>query len=130
MMPSLNQIGFDYMDWIMTPVVITPPDAQGQGRFVLWVTGGKYNDAGQLVVDPESDFLLPFSGRYQGQDVILRNESVIMEVTGIPIPFNCWRCAGRLGDDFTMDTATLYARHRRPGNPELWPLSGDWRAGP
>lgn len=109
MMPSLNQIGFDYMDWIMAPVVITPPDAQGQGRFVLWVTGGKTDDAGQLVVDPESDFLLPFSGRYQGQDVILRNESVIMEVTGIPIPFNLLEMRGRLGDDFTMDTATLYA---------------------
>ncbi|MBK8985308.1 MAG: PQQ-binding-like beta-propeller repeat protein [Chloroflexi bacterium] len=109
MMPSLNQIGFDYMDWIMTPVVITPPDAQGQGRFVLWVTGGKTNDAGQLVADPESDFLLPFSGRYQGQDVILQNKSVVMEVTGIPIPFNLLEMRGRLGDDFTMDTATLYA---------------------
>jgi outer membrane protein assembly factor BamB len=109
MMPSLNQIGFDYMDWIMTPVVLTPPDEQGQGRFVLWATGGKYDEAGHLVADPDSDFLLPFSGRYQGQDIILQNESVVMEVTGIPIPFNLLEMRGRLGDDLTMDTATLYA---------------------
>ncbi len=109
MMPSLNQIGFDYMDWIMTPVVMTPPDAEGQGRLVLWVTGGKHDDNGQLVADPESDFLLPFSGRYQGQDVILQNESVVMEVTGIPIPFNLLEMRGRLGDDLAMDGATLYA---------------------
>ncbi len=109
MMPSLNQIGFDYMDWIMTPVVISPPDAQGQGRFVLWVTGARMTEEGQLVADPESDFLLPFNGRYQGQDVILRNESIIMEVTGIPIPFNLLEMRGRLGDNLTMDTATLYA---------------------
>ncbi len=109
MMPSLNQIGFDYMDWIMAPVVVSPPDAQGQGRFVLWATGGRRDENGQFVADPASDFLLPFSGRYQGQDVILQNGSVVMEVTGIPIPFNLLEMRGRLGDDWTMDGATLYA---------------------
>ncbi len=32
MLPSLNQIGFDYIDWIVAPVLITPPDEPGPGE--------------------------------------------------------------------------------------------------
>lgn len=109
MLPSLNQIGFDYMDWIIAPIWVTEPDANGQGHFILWAIGGKHDETGTLVADPESDFMLPFSGSYQGSDIILQNEGIVMEVTGIPIPFNLLEMRGRLGTDWSMEGATLYA---------------------
>ena len=45
MLPSLNQIGFDYMDWLMGPVVMTPADANGQRKAIQWAIGAKQNEA-------------------------------------------------------------------------------------
>lgn len=52
MMPSLNQIGFDYLDWIIGAVDITDPDAQGGGKATLWAIGAKRDTEGRLVVRP------------------------------------------------------------------------------
>jgi hypothetical protein len=109
MLPSLNQIGFDYMDWIVAPVLITPPGGEAPGRVIFWASGARRDEAGQLLADPDSDFLLPFSGVYQGNDLIFQNESIVMEVTGIPIPFNLLEMRGRLGSDLRMEEATVYA---------------------
>jgi hypothetical protein len=110
MLPSLNQIGFDYMDWIMGTVAITAPDADGRGKMILWVVGGKRNADGVLVVDPETDFTLPLNGVYQHDAFILTNRDFNMAITGIPIPFNLLQMRGQLGaDGRVMPGATLYA---------------------
>lgn len=109
MLPSLNQIGFDYMDWIVAPAAITPAEGDAPGRVIFWASGARRDEAGRLLADPDSDFLLPFSGVYQGNDLIFQNESIVMEVTGIPIPFNLLEMRGRLGSDLRMEEATVYA---------------------
>ena len=110
MLPSLNQIGFDYMDWIMGVVEISDPDASGQGKFMLWVIGAKRDADGNLVADPDSDFMLPLNGRYQGNAIIVENENIVMPVTGIPIPFNLMEMRATLGEDLVAEPgAALYA---------------------
>jgi outer membrane protein assembly factor BamB len=102
MLPSLNQIGFDYIDWIVGTVAITPPDALNRGRVILWAIGGRRNEEGVLVPDLESDFTLSLSGSYQSDAFILSSRSFEMAVTGIPIPFNQFQIRGQLGADLRV----------------------------
>ena len=97
MLPSLNQIGFDYMDWILGTVAITPSGGANQGKFILWAIGGVRNPDGSLSVEPGSDFSLPLNGRYQNDDFILTNQNFKLAITGIDIPFNLFELRGRLG---------------------------------
>ena len=130
MMPSLNQIGFDYMDWIMAPVSISAPDAQGGGTFVVWVIGGKKDAAGGLVPDPESDFTLAFNGHYLGNSYILENEAVTIPVTGIPIPFTFVQMRGQLTAQLSAAPGTtMYAEFTGDEDPHFWTLPGGCRAG-
>jgi len=99
MLPSLNQIGFDYMDWILGTIAITPPGAENQGKFILWAIGGVRTPDGALAVEPGSDFSLPLNGRYQNDDFILTNQNFKLAITGINIPFNLFELRGRLGPD-------------------------------
>ena len=110
MMPSLNQIGFDYMDWIMAPVSVSSPDVNGEGSFIIWVIGGRKNSEGILVPDPESDFTFAFNGRYKGNNFILENRTVTIPVTGIPIPFTFLEMRGQLNDQLNaLPGTTMYA---------------------
>ncbi len=99
MLPSLNQIGFDYMDWILGTVAIKPSDSANQGKFVLWAIGGVRNPDGSLSVEPGSDFSLPLNGRYQNDNFILTNQNFKLAITGIDIPFNLFELRGQLGKD-------------------------------
>lgn len=133
MLPSLNQIGFDYLDWIMGPVAISEPDAGGNGRFVLWVIGGQRDESGALVADPDSDFTLALSGRYQGDAFILENCSFTMPITGIPIPFNLLQMRGQLGAaGRARPGATIYADTEALSIPTFGPylviagLANNW----
>jgi hypothetical protein len=98
MLPSLNQIGFDYMHWLLAPVRITPTGPE-TGELLLWAVGARRDANGELVVDPETDFRLPLSGQYQNDAFILSNRDFKMAVTGIPIPFNLFQLRGRLWTD-------------------------------
>lgn len=110
MLPSLNQIGFDYMDWIVGTVDITEPDAQHTGTFTMWAVGGRRGPDGVLVVDPKTDFILPLSGRYQRDFFVLSNRKFNMAVTGITIPFNVFELRGQLGPDLVVKPgASAYA---------------------
>ncbi len=133
MLPSLNQIGFDYMDWIMGTVDISVPDAQGRGKVIIWAVGGKRNDDGVLIVDPETDFTLPLNGVYQQDAFILTNRDFNMAITGIPIPFNLLQMRGQLGPDGrVMPGATLYAETEVLSIPTFGPylvvagLANNW----
>ena len=122
MMPSLNQIGFDYMDWILGAVEIGEPGADGVGRLIMWAIGGKRDKNGVLVADPESDFTLPLSGVYRGDSFIVTNRRFTMQVTGIPIPFNALQLRGQLGADGRVRGATAYADTEALSIPTFGPL--------
>jgi hypothetical protein len=109
MLPSLNQIGFDYMEWIVAPVSIMPADANGQGKFVLWAIGAKRAADGSLVPDPESDFTLPLNGRYQGADFVAIDQKFPMPITGINIPFNLFELRGTFNADGTTTRPAAFA---------------------
>lgn len=112
MMPSLNQIGFDSMDWIVGTVAVTPIDER-RGRVILWAIGGRRDEQGRLVADPASDFTLPLAGRYQDDTFIVANEHFAMAITGIPIPFNHLELRGRMGPDLrALPGATVLAETR------------------
>jgi outer membrane protein assembly factor BamB len=99
MLTSLNQIGFDYMHWLMGPVAIKPPAPDRDGQLVLWAVGARRDAEGRLVVDPDTDFRLPLSGPIREDAFILANRNFKMAITGIPIPFNLFQIRGRLGAD-------------------------------
>jgi outer membrane protein assembly factor BamB len=123
MLPSLNQIGFDYMDWIVGVVEADQPDAMGCGKCVLWAVGGHRDEAGRLVVDPASDFTVPLNGVYRDDAFILTNRRFTMEVTGIPIPFNLFQLRGQFGADLrVLPGATAYADTKVLSIPTFGPL--------
>jgi len=110
MLPSLNQIGFDTMDWLIGPVLIGQPDAENSGEVILWAIGAKRSPDGALVADAETDFRLPLSGRYQDDAFILTNRHFKMAITGIPIPFQLFQLRGRMGaDGQVLPGATAFA---------------------
>ena len=109
MLPSLNQIGFDYIEWIVAPVLITPSDAKDQGKFILWAIGAKRTEDGSLVPDPQSDFTLPLNGRYQGADFIAIDQKFPMPITGINIPFNLFELRGTFNADGTTSRPAAFA---------------------
>jgi len=97
MLPSLNQIGFDAMDWIVGTLDVGPPASDGTGTLLLWAIGARRSPDGLLVADPDSDFALPLSGTYRGPDFAVGNRRFTMRVTGIPIPFERFELRGELG---------------------------------
>jgi outer membrane protein assembly factor BamB len=99
MLPSLNQIGFDYMDWILGTVELAPETEDGERRFILWALGGRRDAQGVLVADPTTPFLLPLNGRARRNAFILENQSFRLPITGIEIPFNYFQLRGTLGAD-------------------------------
>jgi len=118
MLPSLNQIGFDYMDWIIGTVAVS-----AEGRCVLWAIGGRRNQEGTLVADPRSDFALPLSGRFRRSSFIVTNRRFSMKITGIPIPFDLFELRGTLGSDLSVGRgATAYAETRVLSIPTFGPL--------
>jgi outer membrane protein assembly factor BamB len=110
MLPSLNQIGFDYIDWIIGAVDRTPPDAQSRGQVLLWAVGAKRDANGVLVADPQTRFALPLVGEYQNDAFIVSNQKSILPITEIPIPFDLFELRGRLGNDLKVKPgASAYA---------------------
>jgi hypothetical protein len=123
MLPSLNQIGFDYMDWIAGVVSLSDPDDSGEGDLILWAIGGRRDPQGVLIADPETDFVLPLSGAYRRDAFRLHNQDFRMRITGIPIPFNHFELRGQLGPDLRVgETATAYADTKALGIPTFGPL--------
>jgi len=134
MLPSLNQIGFDYMDWIVGTVAMTPPGAQENGKVILWAIGGRRDADGILVADPASDPLaLPLNGVYRDDAFILTNQRFTMAITGIPIPFNVFQLRGRMGADLRVKPgATAYSDAQVMAVPTFGPymviagLANNW----
>jgi hypothetical protein len=101
MLPSLNQIGFDYLSWLIGPAAAEPSDQDGCGRLVCWAVGARRDQANQLQVDPTSDFIFPLAGQYRGSAYRLSNANFTMKITGIPIPFREFQLRGSLQPDLS-----------------------------
>jgi outer membrane protein assembly factor BamB len=132
MLPSLNQIGFDYIEWIVAPIKITAPDANGKGKFVLWAIGAKRAADGSLVPDPTSDFILPLNGRYQGPDFIAIDQNFPMPITGINIPFNLFELRGTFNANGITTRPSAFASTNTLSIPTFGPylviagLANNW----
>ena len=133
MMPSLNQIGFDYLEWIIAPIEITQPDSNGVGKILLWAVGGIKDSQKGLVVNPKTEFILPLSGNYRQNSFIVTNQNFNMPITGIPIPFNLFELRGKLGDDLIVKPgAAVYADTDALSIPQFGPylvvagLANNW----
>ncbi len=101
MLPSLNQIGFDYLSWLIGVIEAGEPDPSGSGKLLCWAVGAKRDQDNRLVVDPESDFTLPLAGIYRQNAYLLRNQNFTLKITGIPIPFRTFELRGELDRDFS-----------------------------
>lgn len=110
MLTSLNQIGFDSLTWILTLVSKTEPDANGEGRFVMWATGAELNDKGEWQPQKGTDFVFPLSGRYKHDSFILENTGTPFDVSGIHMPMDVFELRGQWDENLRLrEGATLYA---------------------
>jgi hypothetical protein len=125
MLPSLNQIGFDYMDWIVAPVYHAPERPKGRSRLVLWAVGAVRDARGVLRADPHSEMLLPLSGECLGEAFIVSNDDFHLPITGIDIPFRLFELRGRLGaDGVVLPGASAYAETGVLGIPNFgWKMA-------
>ncbi len=122
MLPSLNQIGFDSYHWILGTLEVTEPDAQQEGKFLMWAVGGRFDDEGLLVADPATDFTFPMNGRYKNDFFILSNTNFTMEVTDVAVPFDIFQLRGQLGPDLRAVGASAYAEADCLSVPTFGPL--------
>lgn len=110
MLTSLNQIGFDSLTWILTLVSKTEPDANGEGRFVMWATGAELNAQGEWQPQKNTDFVFPLYGRYKHDAFILENSGTPFDVSGIHMPMEVFQLRGQWDQNFRLrEGGTLYA---------------------
>ncbi len=110
MLTSLNQIGFDSLTWILSLVSKTEPDANGEGRFVMWATGAELNDKGEWQPMKGTEFSFPLYGRYQHDAFILENQGTPFDVSGIHMPLEVFQLRGQWDEQFRMrEGGTFYA---------------------
>ncbi len=123
MLPSLNQIGFDSYHWIVGTQKITPPDADHEGKLLMWAIGALSDAQGNIVPDPNTDFRFPLSGRYMNDFFILANQSFAMEVTEVPVHFDLFQLRGGLDPDLRVRPgASAYAEADCLSIPTFGPL--------
>jgi len=100
MMASLNQIGFDDMDWALSII------KKRNNRAIIWVQGLKRSSKGKLSLEQNSDFKFPFKAIFKGNDYVLEQKNIVIPITGIPIPFNKLLLSGRFD---THSVSSSYA---------------------
>jgi outer membrane protein assembly factor BamB len=122
MLNSVNQIGFDFYDWV-AGTVVTGPD-----RSVLWVVGARRDAQGRLVADPSAGFAFPLSGARQGSAFRWSAPGVVLTFTFGAVPMEAFDLAGRFdADGVVSPDATTYARvdcGAVAGYEALLPLTG------
>jgi outer membrane protein assembly factor BamB len=122
MLNSVNQIGFDFYDWV-AGTVSTSPD-----RAVLWVVGARRDGAGGLVADPSAGFAFPLVGPRQGSAFRLTSPGVTLTFTFGPVPLETFALDGQFeADGDVAPDASMAARvvcADVPGYEALLPLTG------
>ena len=119
---SVNQIGFDSYDLIAGTLAVSPPDASGEGRVLLWVIGGKPGADGSEVADPKAGFGFPIAGRYRGGDFILSRRDLNLTFSFGEVPARRFELRGRLGPDLRVEPgASAYVEVFCPEVPNYGP---------
>ncbi len=97
MLPSYNQIGFDFMHLL---VGIVELDA-ASGRALGWVSAARVDpaDPSRIVVDTSDDqkILFPLEGRIAGDSFVLDTASFRVEFAAVDVPMDYLRIGGTLG---------------------------------
>ena len=107
---SVNQIGFDQYELIAGTLARTAPDANGEGRVLLWVIGARRGRRGVQVADPRAGFGFPIAGRYRGDTFLLSRRDLPLTFSFGEVPMDRFELRGRLGPDLrTRPGASLYA---------------------
>lgn len=123
MLTSLNQIGFDSLTWIVSLVSKTEPDANGEGRFVMWATGAQIDAEGQWQPMKGTEFVFPLYGRYKKDSFILENKGTPFNVSGINLPMEVFQMRGQWDENLRMrEGGTLYAEVNALKDPTYGPL--------
>ncbi len=94
MMPSYNQIGFDFMHMLMG---VLKYDAT-TGAVLAWVAAAKRSTAGDIVVDPSDAqrILFPLAGVYKDGSLVLSSSSFQVEFGNVSVPMDFMRIGGTL----------------------------------
>jgi hypothetical protein len=93
MLTSVNQIGFDFYDWV-GGVVRTDP-----ANTVVWFVGAKPDADGALVADPAALFAFPVAGRQRGGTFSWNAEQVNLWFTFGPVPLRRFDLRGTFRAD-------------------------------
>lgn len=83
---SVNQIGFDSYNWIVSTLSVSPPAAGGSGRILMFVVGAVRAPDGSLVADPATDFAFPLEGSYRGNLISVSASDITLPVSFGPVP--------------------------------------------
>ncbi|HQR80145.1 MAG TPA: PQQ-binding-like beta-propeller repeat protein [Actinomycetota bacterium] len=92
MLTSVNQIGFDFYDWIGGAV-------QTEGDPVVWFIGARRDAQGNIVADPSARFAFPVSGPQRGGTFLLSTAGVDLWFTFGPVPLRRFDLRGTFGAD-------------------------------
>jgi outer membrane protein assembly factor BamB len=84
-MPSLNQIGFDSYDFLVSLIEKTSPDAKGEGRLLAWIRSAKKEADGTIKTLENAEFRFPIAGRYKGDAFVLKGENIPLNLGGIQV---------------------------------------------
>ena len=107
---SVNQIGFDQYELLAGTLSKTPPDANGEGRVLLWVIATRRGRGGVRVADPKGGFGFPIAGRYRGDTFLLQRRDLPLTFSFGEVPMDRFELRGRLAPDRrTRPGASLYA---------------------
>ncbi len=104
-LPSVNQIGFDSYDWIVSTI------AKSRTGLLMWVIGAFRDARGIERVDPTSAFGFPLEGRYQGSSIILSSPNARLQFSFGPVPLQRFELRGRLDPNLAIRPgASLFAQ--------------------
>jgi outer membrane protein assembly factor BamB len=94
LLPSFNQIGFDFMHLLLGLVELD----QATGRALAWVAAARVAPDGQVVIDTGAGqrILFPLAGRFAGSSFALDTSSFRVEFAAVEIPMDRMRIGGTL----------------------------------
>ena len=93
MLTSVNQIGFDFYDWI-GGAVETDKDAT-----VVWFVGAKRDGQGRIVADPSALFAFPVAGEQRDGTFLFNASGVNLWFTFGPVPLQRFDLRGTFDAD-------------------------------
>ncbi len=96
---SLNQIGFDSLDFLASVVESRP------GQFVLWMMTGKAGAEG-TVIDPATPSLVALDGTLDGASFAMNGTGLTLVTGGPPIPIDDFRLASQFDAAGRFDAGT------------------------